>query len=300
MRRSAIALTLAAMVGSLSFAQESTKRGPETREAERKEPRGAVRERLEYGQNKYPVKDPDGFKAEGEPVFSGPQPGEKVSAFKVASLDGEKKGKEFDPIAVGGDNPHILFFQDESGVALGGLFGVMDAIGKIERKTKQDLQVVCVFLTDDPESITSRLSAASEIAGVLPALRERGIDVIAVSKDGRDGPGAYGLNRTVSQTVILAKNGKVTRNFVFRQGLQSADPHVMGGIAELIDKERETVAGWLADAREEAARMRMRRNNGPRSARAAFRKKLSEFVRAGKITQEEQAELYQAAFPQRR
>ena len=293
MYRFTIALTLVALVGSLSLAQESTRGRPETREAGRKEQRSAVRERREYDQKKSRVKDPDGFKTEGESVFSGPQPGEKVSGFRAAHLAGDDKGKEVDPIAAGGDNPHILFFQDESGAAIEGLFGVVDAIGKIDRKTEIDLHVACVFLSDDPDSITSQFGR------VPSALRERGFDVIAVSKDGRDGPGVYGLNRTVSQTIILARNGKVTRNFVFRQGMHYADPHVMGGIAELIDEDRETVAGWLAEADEETARMRMRRDNDPQSAgKAALREKLGEFVRAGKLTREEASELYQAAFPE--
>jgi len=300
MKRSAIALTLVALVGSMSFAQESTRRRPETREAERKEQRSAGRERREYDQNKFPVKDPDGFKVEGESVFSGPQPGEKLRGLKATSIIGDDKGQEIDPIAVAGDKPQILFFQDESGVAVRGLYGVVDAIGKINRKTDKDLHVACVFLSDDPDSITS-------FGGMLPTLRERGIDVIAVSKDGRDGPGAYGLNRTVSQTIILARDGKVTRNFVFRQGMLFADPHVMGGVAELIDEDRETVAGWLAEANEEAARMRMRGRRGddgdndPQSAaKAALREKLGEFVRAGKLTREEAGELYEAAFAERR
>jgi hypothetical protein len=294
MKRSAIALTLVALVGSMSFAQESTRRRPESREAERKEQRSAGRERREYDQNKFPVKDPDGFKVEGESVFSGPQPGEKLPGLKATSIIGEDKGQEIDPIAVTGDKPQILFFQDESGVAIRGLYGVVDAIGKINRKTDKDLHVACVFLSDDPDSITS-------FGGMLPTLRERGIDVIAVSKDGRDGPGVYGLNRKVSQTIILARNGKVTRNFVFRQGMLFADPHVMGGIAELIDEDRETVAGWLAEANGEADRMRMRRDNDPQSAaKAALREKLGEFVRAGKLTREEAGELYEAAFPERR
>ena len=292
MKRSAMALTLVALVGFVSFAQESAKNGNETRESERKAQRSAGRERREYDQNKFPVKDPDGFKAEGETVFSGPQPGEKVSAFTAASLAGEDKGKEIDPVAVAGDQPQVLFFQDESGVAIRGLFGVVRAIGNIDRKTDKDLHVACVFLSDDPDSITSRFGQ------VFPRLREQGIDVIAASKDGRDGPGAYGLNRTVAQTIILARNGKVTRNFVFRQGMLYADPHVMGGIAELIDEDRESVAGWLAEANEEAARMRMRRDNDPQAAaKAALRRKLGEFVRAGKLTREESSELYEAAFP---
>ncbi|MCR9292426.1 MAG: hypothetical protein NXI32_06890 [bacterium] len=295
MKRSAMALTLVALVGSMSFAQESTRRAPGTREAERKEQRSAGRERREDDQKTFRVKDPDGFKAEGEPVFSGPQPGEKVSGFRAARLAGEDESKEVNPVAVGGDNPHILFFQDKTPAAIEGLFGVVDALAKIDRKTEIDLHVACVFLSDDPDSITH------QFRGVSSALREQGFDLIAVSKDGRDGPGAYGLNRTVSQTIILARNGRVTRNFVFRHGMHYADPHVIGGVAELIDEDRETVAGWLAEADEEAARMRMRRDNDPQSAaKAALREKLGEFVRTGKLTREEAGELYEAAFAERR
>ena len=292
MKRSAIALTLVALFGSLSLAQESETRKPETREAEHKEQRGAKRGRRQYNQKKVAVKDPDGFKAEGKAIFSGPQPGEKVSAFEVVSLAGEEKGKEFDPIAVAGNKPHVLFFQDESGVAIRGLFGVGRAIGNIDRKSDNDLQVSCVFLTDDPDKITSSFGR------LFPRMREQGIDLVAVSTDGRDGPGSYGLNRTVAQTIILAKDGKVTRNFVFRQGMLLPDPHVMGGIAELIDEDRETVAGWLAEADEEAAGMRMRGDKDPQAtAKAALREKLGRFVRAGKITRKESRELYEAAFP---
>jgi hypothetical protein len=239
------------------------------------------------------VKDPAGFKMEGRQIFSGPQPGEKLPGFKASSLIGDTKGEDIDPIKLAGKNPQILLFQDEGGVAIRGLFGVVDAITKIDRKTEQDLHIACVFLCDDAETITSRFES------LFPRMRERGIDLIALSKDGRDGPGAYGLNRTVSQTIILAKDGKVTQNFVFPQGMLLPDPHVMGGIAELIGEERDSVAQWLAEGAESDASMRAGRG-GDRQAevQAGFREKLGEFVRAGKITREEASELYQTAFPE--
>ena len=103
--------------------------------------------------------------------------------------------------------------------------------------------------------------------------------------------------------MILAKNGKVTRNFVFRQGMLLADPHVLGGIAELLDEDQETVAGWLNEANAEAAPTRMSRENAedPQAAgKSALREKLGELIRAGKLTREEAGEVYQAAFPSRR
>lgn len=285
MKRSSIALTLAALLCSGSLAQER-----ETRDGQQ----AGQNKRREYNRSKIAVKDPDGFRTDGKQIFSGPQPGEKLPAFEATSLVGDNKGKDLVPVELAGRNPQILLFQDEGGVAIRGLFGVVDAISKIDRKTDQDLHVACIFLCDDAETITSRF------ARVFPRLQERGIDLIAVSKDGRDGPGAYGLNRTISQTIIFAKDGKVTRNFVFPQGMLYADPHVMGGIAELIGEDHETVAGWLSEPAEgNAASMQAGRGGGAQDAgKSALREKLGVLVRAGKITREEAAELYQAAFPE--
>ncbi len=299
MKRYEIVMILVGLFGPLSLAQESETRAPEQPEPEYREQRGVIKGRRQYLKKEVGVKDPDHFKAEGKAVFSGPQPGEKVSAIKVVGLIGEEKGKEFDPIAAAGDKPHVLFFQDESGVAIRGLFGIGRAIGTINRQSGKDLKISCVFLADDPDKINSSFGQ------LFSRMREQGIDVVAVSTDGRDGPGSYGLNRTIAQTIILAKEGKVTRNFVFRQGMLLPDPHVMGGIAELIDEDRETVAGWLA-ANDEAAGMQMRGRRGddagndPQATeKAALGEKVREFVRAGKLTRAEAGEIIRAAFPER-
>ena len=284
MKRWSIALTLVVFLCSGSFAQER-----ETRERTREGQRGGERGRREYGRGRLGVEDPAGFKTEGKKVFSGPQPGEKLPAFKATSLAGENRGKELDPIGLAGDRPQILIFQDEGGVGIRGLFGVLDAIARIDRKSDRDLHITSVFLSDDTEKV-------SRFAGRFSsALLERGLDVISVSKDGRDGPGAYGLNRTVSQTIILAKDGKVTCNFVFPQGLLYADPHVMGGIAELVDEKRETVAAWLSEA---GSNERMRGGGDLARPQAVFREKLAALIEADKITRAEAGELYRIAFPE--
>ena len=288
MKRSALALTLVALLCSGSLAQERESRSREGQrrgERDRREYRSEERDRRKVG-----VKDPAGFKTEGKQIFSGPQPGEKLPAFTATSLAGDKKGKELDPITSAGNKLQVLFFQDVSRVAIAGLFSVMDAIGKIERKTDKDLQITCVFLSDDADSIRKGLRRGFSV------LLERGIDVVAVSQGGRDGPGAYGLNRTISQTIILARDGKVTRNFVFPEPLLYADPHVMGGIAELIGEKRETVAGWL----NEPASGERPRAGGDRARRQrALGGKLRGLVEAGKLTREEAGVLYRAAFPER-
>ncbi|MEL7267299.1 MAG: hypothetical protein AAFP69_21155, partial [Planctomycetota bacterium] len=181
---------------------------------ERQEVREDARRRQQYNRPQLTLKDPAAFRTEGKQIFSGPQPGEKLPEFQATSLLGDRKGKEIAPIEAVAGRPQILIFQDESGVAARGLNGIMRTIETINGKTKQDLHVACVFLCDDSEMITGRFAALFSMLG------QRGIDIVAVSKDGRDGPGTYGLNRTVSQTILLAKDGKVTRNFVFPQGMR--------------------------------------------------------------------------------
>ena len=60
-----------------------------------------------------------------------------------------------------------------------------------------------VFLSDDP-------AALKQITRHVP----KNV-LVGISPDGREGPGSYGLNRNVSQTVIIAKDGKVLYNFAF-------------------------------------------------------------------------------------
>ena len=281
------------MLGTLSFSQEAET--PE-RKQEVAEPRRSAAGKRRY-KRKLTVKDPAKFNREGKQIFSGPQAGEKLPECNAIGLTGEDKGKEFDPITPGSKGLQVIVFEDENGVAIRGLFGLSDAVGKIERNSKKDIHTAVVFLADDEQNI-------NKFAGVFPRLLERGVDALSFSKDGRDGPGAYGLDRTVSQTVILAKDGKVVRNFAFPQGMLYADPHLLGGIAELVGEDRETVGAWLAEGSDQGERMngneRMRGGDDRGSAtKTAFREKLRQFVEAGKLTREDAGELFQAAFPER-
>ena len=233
------------------------------------------------------VKDPAGYQTKGKQIFSGPQKGEKLPALKVTSLFGDNKGEAFDPIKRAGSRPQILFFQEDSGVGIRGLFGFANAIRQVNEKTEKELQVACIFLADEANTITSRY------ARIFGRLRESGVSVIAIASGGRNGPGSYGLNRNIAQTILVAKDGKVTWNFVSEQGLLFAAPHILGAVAEAVGEKRETVAAWLnatgsddrAPANEELARRQRE-----------LRTKLGEFVEAGKLTRREAGDLYRAAF----
>ena len=215
MKRTAIALTLMALVCSQSLAQESkTKksesRKPEMREAARGDQRGADRKRREYVRPKITVKNPADFNKDGKQIFSGPQPGEKLRSFLATSLAGDNKGTELDPTKLAGKNPQIILFQDGNGVALRGLFGIADAVQKIDRKTEQDLRITCVFLSDDVETIASQ----SEVAGVFPRLVERGIDLIAISKDGHTSRLALADSKDGPPNRIFQKS-KISKKWCF-------------------------------------------------------------------------------------
>ena len=271
--------------------REREQRGNQRGERERMDRRrGETMDRKRGGANT--VKDPAGFaKLQEKPLFSGPQKGEKVPSFKVTGLAGKSSGSEFDPVALAGKNLHVILMQDDNRVGLRGLFGIVDALGKIDKKSKTDLHMSCVFLTDDVEQISGTVTRFSD------RLTSMGLDVMAVSKDGRDGPGNLGLNRNVKHTIILVKDGKVLHNFAFAQGLLQADPHVLGGVAELIGEKRETVAAWLAEGKDERG-MRRGGDDPQEAQKRALRKKLGEYVVAGKLSREDAGELFRTAFPE--
>ena len=200
-------------------------------------------------QRKVEVKDPADFsKSQEKPLFSGPQPGEKLPSFKATGIRGETEGKEFDAIAAAAGKPQLLIFQDDNRVGFRGIYGISGALSKIVEKSEKGLSVQVVFLGDDATELSSILK---RIASRLPE-----VITLGVSREGREGPGSYGLNRNVSMTVLVAREGKVLHNFAFQQPLLTVDPHVLGGIAEALGEKRETVQGWLNEGATEDRRTR--------------------------------------------
>jgi len=185
------------------------------------------------------VKDPSEFT---NTVFSGPQPGEVLPPLRVTGLGGELDGEEFDAVALAKGAPHILFIQDTSPVGFKGHPGLAFLLNSVSEKSPLGLIRTIILLDDDPTkaSETRGLFGGGDIAGT----------VMGLSLDGRDGPGTYGLNRQVAQTIIVAKEGKVLYNFAFAQPLLYPDPHVLGAIAEAIGQDRTEVATWLTESRD--------------------------------------------------
>ena len=187
---------------------------------------------------KVEVKDPDEFKKNRENIiYSGPQPSEKLPSLMATVLNGEDEGKTIDFIAMTNEKSHILIIQDETRLGLRGLVGFTRILEDISQKTKQEFQIQVVFLGDSPEALFQQARK------IVPHIPEN--ILLGISPDGREGPGSYGLNRNIAQTVIIAKNGIVLHNFPLAQPMLSPDPYVLGAISELIGEKPATLEKWL-------------------------------------------------------
>ena len=224
------------------------------------------------------VVDPTGFStSEENKAFSGPQPGEKLPPLMATGIRGGAKDVTFDFIAKADGRPHVLLLQDKSGVGLRGLYDVVGVVNKISKKSDKDLHMSVVFLSDNPAALKQITQHVPE--NVL----------VGISLDGREGPGSYGLNRNVSQTIIIAKDGKVLHNFAFAQPILFADPHVLGAIANAIEEKPETVAKWLNEAPVEGERMRGNREQMERERTPSREELVKRFDKDGdgKLNREE-------------
>ncbi len=208
---------------------------------EGKAARRALANRVAQNRQRYTrvsVKEPAEFKkTQKKELFSGPQPGEKLPPLMVTGINGETKDKTYDVIAKADGQLLVLFLQDESGLGLRGLLGVSRLLTQITEKSKQTMHINAVFLGDTPDTLENQ---ASKLIPHIPS----GI-LLGISLDGREGPGNYGLNRSIAQTVIIAKDGKVLYNFAFTQPMLRPDPHVLGAIGEAIGVQPATLEKWL-------------------------------------------------------
>ena len=184
------------------------------------------------------VKNPAEFKkVQGATLFSGPQPGEKLPPLIAKGINGETKDKTFDVIAKADGQPLVLFLQDETGLGLRGLLGISRLLAQIREKSEEKMHINAVFLGDAPDTVEHQ---ASKLVSHIPS----GV-LLGVSQEGREGPGSYGLNRNVAQTVIIAKDGKVLHNFAFTQPMLRPDPYVLGAVGDAIGVQPATLEKWL-------------------------------------------------------
>ncbi len=178
--------------------------------------------------------------AEDEPVFSGPQVGEKLPGFEVRGVLGDVEGKNIDLVKQADGKPlAIIFVHEVTRPSIGITRLIMDYAAKRER---DGLTAGVVFLTDDATSVEAWVKRA---AHALPTRVPLGI-----SLDGREGPGALGLNRGVTLTVLVAKENKVTANFALVQPSIEIDAEkIAGAIVDVLGGGEKPTLAQLGVAR---------------------------------------------------
>jgi hypothetical protein len=164
--------------------------------------------------------------------FSGPQVGEKVTPFKIRGVLGDDAGKELNLVETAAGKPLLLLFVHEVNRPSVGLARL---IGDYAASRKADgLTTGVILLSADATMSEEWVKRAS---GALP----KGV-AIGVSTDGAEGPGAYGLNRKVQVTALVAKDNKVTANFALVQPSVQADgPKIAEAIVAAVGGKAPTL-----------------------------------------------------------
>lgn len=160
-----------------------------------------------------------------DPIFSGPQVGENLPSLKMRGIFGVQAQQEFDFLEVARDKPVVIFFVHErTRPAFGLMHAVMEYAGK---RNTDGLQSAAVFLTGDATDTEKWMNM---VVDYFPKNVE-----IGISPDGQEGPGAYGLNRNVTLTVLVGKDQKVTANFALVQPSVQADgPKILKAIVDVL------------------------------------------------------------------
>ena len=181
--------------------------------------------------------------ARAEPtVYSGPQPGEKITPFKTLELRGDHAGQPRDIIAEGQGAPSTLIFVHGVERSMAPLLTVLDEYGK---ERKELLKTELVFLSGD------RLSSQQHLPLVGQSLRLAA--PMSLSVDGAEGPGNYGLNKECLMTVIVAKENRVHTNFALVQPGMADGPKIIAAIAKLIGDTNPPTAEALRERRVQAS-----------------------------------------------
>ena len=160
-----------------------------------------------------------------DPIFSGPQVGEKLPPMNVKGVIGDHSSKEFELIELAGEKPvFVVFVHARTRPA----FGLTNAMMRYAATRKKDgLTSGVVFLTHDATSTEKWMNVVQKN---FPKNIELGI-----SPDGQEGPGAYGLNRNVTLTILVGKEGKVTANFALVQPSMQVDgPKILRAIVAAV------------------------------------------------------------------
>lgn len=181
-----------------------------------------------------------------DPVFSGPQAGEKVTPFTVVALSGDTVGKERTISTAAEGRATVLVFVHGVERSLVPLLMVVDQYGA-EHQDRLKTEIVFLF-ADRLEGEQRGRAVAGSLKFQAPA---------GLSTDGAEGPGNYGLNKECLLTIVVAKDSKVTASFALVQPGIADAPKIIGALAKACGDEAPPTV-------EELQQRRMARNGGGR------------------------------------
>lgn len=191
--------------------------------------------------------------AAADPVFSGPQLGEKTTSFKSVEIVGTDAGKEHDVVKENDGKPTVLVFVHGLERSMLPLMRVVDSYGD---RFKNKVRTEFVFLAEDQVGGMQRFSRA------LNSIRLKGRSTL--SADGIEGPGNYGLNKECLLTILVAKEDRVHANFALVQPGIADGGRVLAEVAKLVGDKNPPTAEQLkadADKRYQMARQKKGRND---------------------------------------
>ena len=183
-----------------------------------------------------------------EPVFSGPQPGEKLVPFVATGVLGKDADQKLDVVTETDTKPCVLIFVHERSRPAFGLSNMV--LRLVQDRGPEKIAGSLIFLTDDP---TETAEWMNRVPDYFPKQIRLGISV-----DGKEGPGVYGLNRNVALTVLIAKENVVSASFALVQPSAEVDgPKIFKAIAEVLgEKDVPKLADYQPKGRGESAPMK--------------------------------------------
>jgi len=205
-----------------------------------------------------------------DPVFSGPQVGEKLVPFKILGVYDDEAGKELDFVTQAQGKPLVLVFVHKLTRPSHAVTRLLMQFGA--QRKKDGLFFGAVYLYDDLTAGTERLKPIQQY---LP----KGVSV-GISADGVEGPGAYGLNRNVTLTILVANQNKVTANFAIVQPNVPTDvPKILNEVVKLIGGKVPTLDELGAGRYQQAKKAKKRRQATSKSGRSPLAPELESLVR---------------------
>jgi uncharacterized small protein (DUF1192 family) len=181
-------------------------------------------------------------------VFSGPQKGEKLPSFKVLDMTGGTKGKEVDVAPRG---PALVVFIHEATRPAAQVLRALDQAAA----ARPGLASWFVLLAEDMNAAEQRVPA---MQGSLKFRTPWGISV-----DGKEGPGALGLNKAVTLTVLLAKDGVVQGNWAITSPSDVDAPPIVKAIDALVPADRVAeLEARVAALEREVAQLKQQTGGG--------------------------------------